>query len=261
MPKRIIKTTSIFTIFLLLSFFLFGCESTPSVFPTKHYYINDYADVLEDATILNIDGEGHRLFNSTNNIMHHGTVLIVNTILDDGETNLDAYDVDHLMNHWSIDNEGMGVIINVYFRYTGNTLELYKSEYAISPLFEIYMNQQQMNFIINRTLYHSNWEDTDKIDLPIMHMYYELLEFIYVNIYDYVNFTYDMNVFEVYLNSYEGDDDIYKASMSFLTYMFFQIGILNEILWIAFGIFIILMISFAYLIIRKDYHLSIIHKK
>lgn len=223
--------------------------------------MNDYADVLEDATILNIANEGKRLFTNTDDMMHPGTILIVNTFIDDGETDLEANEVDKLMNQWSIDNNGMGLIINIYFRYTGNTLELYQTDYAISPLFETYMNDYQMNFIINRTIYHSNWEDTTQIDLPIMHMYYELLEFIYVNIYDYVNFTYDMNVFEIYLNNYESDDEVFHLPMGFIQYMFFQVGIHNPILWIAFGIFMILVICFAYLIVRKDYHLSIVNKK
>lgn len=255
------KTSIFFILFLLLSFFLFGCEKQNTLNPTEHFYINDYANVLEDATIINISLEGQRLFTSTDDIMHPGTILIINTIIDDGETNLDANDVDVLMNRWSIDNRGMGVIINVYFRYQGDVLELYQSEYAISPLFEAYINPQQMNFIINRTLYHSNWDDTNLIDLPIMHMYYELLEFIYVNIYDYVNFTYDMNIFELYLNSYEADDPVYKEPMPFIGYMFFQLGLHNRILWIAFGIFVILFVCSAYLLVRKDLHIAIIHKK
>lgn len=261
MKSRKAKTTIFISILLGLSFFLLGCERQQTFNPTEHFYINDYADVLEDATIVNIANEGQRLFNSTDDIMHPGTLLVVNTIIDDDETDLDANDVDILMNHWSIDNKGMGVIINIYFRYQGDTLELYKSEYAISPLFDTFMNPQQMNFIINRTLYHSNWEDTNQIDLPIMHMYYEMLEFIYVNIYDYVNFTYDMNIFELYLNSYDGDDPVYKTPMNFMSYMFFQIGLHNKILWIAFGIFVILIVCFAYLIVRKDFHIAVIHKK
>lgn len=261
MPVKKFKTLWILIIFSFMSLFLLGCESTQVINPTEHYYINDYADVLNDATIFNIAGEGDRLFNSTDDIMHPGTILIVNTFLNDGENDLETNEVDDLMNRWSIDNNGMGVIINIYFRYSGDALELYETDYAISPLFEIYMNDYQMNFIINRTLYHSNWEDTDRIDLPVMHMYYELLEFIYVNIYDYVNFTYDMNIFELYLDSYQGDDEVYKTPMSYIHYMFYQIGINNPVLWIAFSIFIILIICFAYLMVRRDYHLTMIHKK
>ena len=261
MPVKRIKTLWILIIFTFMSLFLLGCESSQVIKPTEHYYMNDYADVLADATVINIAGEGDRLFSSTDDIMHPGTILIVNTFLNDGETDLETNEVDDLMNRWSIDNNGMGVIINIYFRYNGDTLELYETDYAISPQFEIYMNDYQMNFIINRTLYHSNWDDTDQIDLPVMHMYYELLEFIYVNIYDYINFTYDMNIFELYLDSYQGDDEVYKTPMSYIHYMFYQIGINNPVLWIAFSIFIILIICFALLMVRKDYHLAIIHKK
>lgn len=261
MPLKQIKTLWILITFIALSFFLFACESKNTINPTEHFYINDYAGVLENATILNIENEGTRLFNNTDDLMHPGTILIVNTFINDGEIDLEANKVDDLMTRWSIDNNGMGVIVNIYFRYNGTTLELYQSDYAVSPSFEIFMNDYQMNFIINRTLYHSNWDDTNQIDLPIMHMYYELLEYIYVNIYDYVNFTYDMNVFELYLNSYEGDDKVYTTPMSFIHFMFYQIGIHNQILWIAFGIFIILVICMSFLIIRKDYHLTVIHKK
>ena len=36
--------------------------------------------------------------------------------------------------------------------------------------------------VIDQTLYHANWDEDDPIDLPIMHMYYDLLETIYINV-------------------------------------------------------------------------------
>lgn len=39
---------------------------------------------------------------------------------------------------------------------------------------------------------------TRKDEIGIMHLYYEILNFIYVNIYEYESFTYDLNT---YINS------------------------------------------------------------
>ncbi len=258
---RTITTKSLLLLTLVfLSVILFGCQEDSIVRPTKHFYINDYAEVLSDATITNITREGERLFNDTDTFVHGGTILIINTILFDNDTNLDIYDEHTLLNRWAIDNDSMGLIINLYFTRNGNQLELSYERFSMSQKLEQFIPKEQLRFLIDKTLYLSNWDES-KIDLPVMHMYYELLETVYMQVYDYVSFIYDMEIYELYLNSYQSDDEIHTSSMSYFDYMLFQIGIENRIIVLSYFIFTILFISLSLLMIRKDHNLTILKRK
>ena len=88
-------------ILIFLSALLSSCQSTRMIRPTKHFYVNDYAEVLSDATIINITREGERLFKDTDTYINGGTKIIINTILFTNETDLDQYDVQDLINRWA----------------------------------------------------------------------------------------------------------------------------------------------------------------
>ena len=154
----------------------------------------------------------------------------------------------------------MGLIINLYFTKTNDQLTLSYERFAVSPRLEQYIPIEQIRFAIDKTLYLSNWDES-VIDLPIMHMYYELLETVYMQVYDYISFTYDMEIYELYLNSYQGDEDIYHKEMSYFEYLLFQVGIDNEILVLSYFIFTILFVSLSFLVIRKDRNLTILKRK
>ena len=247
-------------ILIFLSAFLSSCQSTRMIRPTKHFYVNDYAEVLSDATIINITREGERLFKDTDTYINGGTKIIINTILFTNETDLDQYDAQDLIDRWAVNNDGMGLIINLYFTKTNDQLTLSYERFAVSPKLEQFIPIEQIRFAIDKTLYLSNWDES-VIDLPIMHMYYELLETVYIQVYDYISFTYDMEIYELYLNSYQGDEDIYHKEMSYFEYLLFQVGIDNEILVLSYFIFTILFVSLSYLVIRKDRNLTILKRK
>lgn len=247
-------------ILIFLSALLSSCQSTRMIRPTKHFYVNDYAEVLSDATIINITREGERLFKDTDTYINGGTKIIINTILFTNETDLDQYDAQDLINRWAVNNDGMGLIINLYFTKTNDQLTLSYERFAVSPKLEQYIPIEQIRFAIDKTLYLSNWDES-VIDLPIMHMYYELLETVYMQVYDYISFTYDMEIYELYLNSYQGDEDIYHKEMSYFEYLLFQVGIDNEILVLSYFIFTILFVSLSFLVIRKDRNLTILKRK
>jgi len=247
-------------ILIFLSALLSSCQSTRMIRPTKHFYVNDYAEVLSDATIINITREGERLFKDTDTYINGGTKIIINTILFTNETDLDQYDAQDLLNRWAVNNDGMGLIINLYFTKTNDQLTLSYERFAVSPKLEQFIPIEQIRFAIDKTLYLSNWDES-VIDLPIMHMYYELLETVYMQVYDYISFTYDMEIYELYLYSYQGDEDIYHKEMSYFEYLLFQVGIDNEILVLSYFIFTILFVSLSYLVIRKDRNLTILKRK
>ena len=247
-------------ILIFLSALLSSCQSTRMIRPTKHFYVNDYAEVLSDATIINITREGERLFKDTDTYINGGTKIIINTILFTNETDLDQYDAQDLLNRWAVNNDGMGLIINLYFTKTNDQLTLSYERFAVSPKLEQFIPIEQIRFAIDKTLYLSNWDES-VIDLPIMHMFYELLETVYMQVYDYISFTYDMEIYELYLNSYQGDEDIYRIEMSYFEYLLFQVGIDNEILVLSYFIFTILFVSLSYLVIRKDRNLTILKRK
>lgn len=261
-PKLKQRLTQSFLLltFILLTLLLSACQGTSVVRPTKHFYINDYANVLSDATVINITREGERLFRDTDSYINGGTILIINTILYTNETDLDAFDEETLMNTWSVNYGSMGLIINLYFTNENDQLTLSYEKFSVSPKLQQYIAVEQLRFIIDKTLYLSNWDES-VIDLPIMHMYYELLETVYMQVYDYISFTYDMSIYELYLNSYQGDEDIYRQQMTYFEYTLYQIGVDNEIIVISYFIFTILFVSLSFLMIRKDRNLTILKRK
>lgn len=253
-----LTTKSIF--FLLIFMFLFmlsGCQNQSVIRPTKHFYVNDYADILDEATIMNISREASRLFDDTNSYIHGGTKLVINTIYIDQSSDMAFFDEDTLLERWVTNNGAMGLVVNLYISEENGAIELSNTTFSMNQYLQQYISLEQIDFIIDRTLYHSNWDDS-QIDLPVMHMYYELLEAIYIHVYDYISFTYDMEIYELYLNSFQGDDIIYKSPMTYGEYMLFQIGIESGTIVISYFIFMVIFMSIGYLMIRKDHQLNII---
>ena len=254
--------TSFFLILVMLSlaYFLLSCTNQPSIYPTKNFYINDYADVLSDGTITNIEREGSRLFETTDSYVNGGTMLIVNTILVDHDVMLNVYDVDLLLDKWAIGFNRMGLVVNLYFAKQDDQLELLYETYAISEKLQRFITEQQLDLLFDKTLYNSNWNQS-KIDIPVMHMYYELLESVYMHVYDYISFIYDLEIFELYINNFQSVEETSNKPMTYFDYMLYQIGVDNEIIVITYFILTILLISLSMILIHKERNLTILKRK
>ncbi|MCD4826240.1 MAG: TPM domain-containing protein [Acholeplasmataceae bacterium] len=259
--KNHIKKLLLMLTLLSLSILLFSCQGEQSIRPTHQYYINDFAGVLTDATVINITAEGTRLFNDTDTFINSGTQLVVSTFLVDNQEQVDAYDVTQLFNRWSVGEKEMGLLVLIFFQKTNNTIELIDTKIELGTQLVKYVTKAQLELIIDQSLYHATWDDDDFIDLPIMLMYYEILESIYMNAYDYVSFTYNMEVYEQYIQTYRSDIKPSRTSMSYIEYALFQIGIDNEFFLISLSMFAVLLISISYYVIRKDRNLTILKRK
>lgn len=261
MNRSFLKKAYLLATLLLSSVVLFGCRDTNIPRPTSQYYINDYAEVLRDATIVNIKNEGTRLFKDTNSYIHEGTELVVATFLVNNQLEVDNFDSKELFQSWSIGNQKMGLLVILFFEPKEDFIELIDTKIEVGSTLRQFLSAEQLMLVIDQTLYHANWDEDDPIDLPIMHMYYDLLETIYINVYDYISFTYDMNIYELYLASYRSDVVTSTKEMSYTQYMLFQIGINNDFLVIFFSIVMVLFISLSFVLIKKDFDLMIVMRK
>ncbi|BCR35894.1 TPM domain-containing protein [Mariniplasma anaerobium] len=258
---RFITKLLVLMTFLTLSLVLLGCETSQVPKPTNLFYINDFAEVLTDATVINIANEGKRLYKDTNSYINSGTELVVSTFLVDNQEDIDAFDSSNLFYQWAVGREEMGLLVLIFFEKTDTRIELIDTKIEVGTRLENFITKAQLELIVDQTLYHATWDDDDYIDLPIMLMYYEILEAIYMNVYDYVSFTYDMEIYELYIASYRSDQEPSRVSMSYIEYALFQIGIDNDILLISISMFTVLLISLSYYIIRRDTNLTILKRE
>lgn len=246
---------------LSLSILLFSCQSERNPRPTHQFYINDFAEVLTDATVINITAEGNRLFDDTDTFIHTGTQLVVSTFLVDNQEQVYAYDVTDLFNHWSVGEKEMGLLILIFFQKTDDIIELIDTKIEIGTHLVKYVTKAQIELIIQQSLYHATWDDDDFIDLPIMLMYYEILEAIYMNAYDYVSFTYNMEIYEQYITNYRSNIKPSRIPMSYMEYALFQIGINNKLFLISLSMFTVILVSLSYYVIRNDRNFTILKRK
>jgi len=179
---------------------LLACKKDEYPRPTSAFYINDYANILYEATRDSIRREGERLYENTQDEIDGGTQLVIATFEVEELDDIASYDKTDLYRQWRIGDDDMGILVILFFKpYIENEieyLELVETQIELGYRMEQYISPAQLGVIIDNTLYS---DTTDDLDLAVMHMEYELLSAIYVDIYGYESFDYDMSVFEQYL--------------------------------------------------------------
>lgn len=205
----------------LLSVVLFACTKDEYPKPTRNFYVNDYANILDEATRSSITMEGERLFELSEDEIDGGTQLVITTFELESESDIGDYDKTSLYRQWEIGKDDMGILVILFFvPYTENDvtyLELIESQIEVGYRMEQYLTPTTLGNIIDHTLYSEEW---DYLDMAVMHMVYELLDEIYVDIYGYESFDYDMMVYQEYLNNYVSESETSILPMSLLLYLF-----------------------------------------
>jgi len=194
--KKILSIYILFTILIVLS----ACQKNEYPRPTNAFYINDYANILYEATRDSIRREGERLYENTQDKTDGGTQLVITTFEVKEIDDISNYDKTDLYRQWRIGDDDMGVLVLLFFKpYTENDieyLELVETQIELGYRMEQYISPTQLGVIIDNTLYSDEWDD---LDLAVMNMEYELLSAIYVDVYNYESFDYSMSVFQEYL--------------------------------------------------------------
>ena len=187
--------------------------------PTEDYYINDFADVLMQATRATITNEGDRLFDMTKDEVDGGKQIVFATFEVETLSEIAEYDKTNVYREWNIGKDDMGLLIILFFMSSGETeeLELVETQVEIGYRMEQYLTPSRLGQIVDDTLYNEEWDYL--IDMGVASLLYELLSVVYVDIYGYTSFDYDMDEYWEYLMDYVPDTSYEPSAMSTLSYL------------------------------------------
>jgi uncharacterized membrane protein YgcG len=191
--NKIVRKTFAFITIGLLSIVLFACQKNEYPRPTRSFYVNDFANILDEATRSSITREGERLYELSKDETDGGAQLVIATFEVESETDIANYDKTEIFRQWGIGDNDMGLLVILFFSpYTVDDvlyLELVESQIEVGYRMEQYLTPTTLGSIIDHTLYSDEW---DYLDMAVMHMVYELLSEIYVDIYKYESFDYTL---------------------------------------------------------------------
>lgn len=180
---------------------LFGCTDREYPRPTDQFYVNDYANILYQATRHSITREGERLYDLTQDEVDGGAQIVVATFVVDNLSDIANYDKTQIFREWKIGKNDMGLLVLLFFTEEVideiDYLVLAETQIEVGYRMEQYLIPSQLGDIVDHTLYSDEWGDD--LDMGVMYMVYELLSAIYVEAYGYESFNYDMDVFQEYL--------------------------------------------------------------
>ena len=200
---------------------LFGCAKNEYPRPTNQYYVNDYANILYQATRSSITREGERLYEVSQDEVDGGAQIVVATFVVDNLSNIANYDKTEIFRQWEIGKNDMGLLILLFF--TEETIDeidylvLAETQIEVGYRMEQYLTPAELGRIVDETLLSETYEDD--LDMSVMYMVFELLQTIYLDCYGY-EVDYDMDAFEEYLINHpdvSGDDS--HLPLGFIFYL------------------------------------------
>ncbi len=223
MIRHIAKKQLFILLWVGLALILFGCQKDKYPNPTNQYYINDYANILYQATRSSITREGERLYALTENEVDGGAQLVVATFVVDNVSDIASYDKTAIFRQWEIGKNDMGLLVIMFF--TEETVDeidylvLAETQIEVGYRMEQYLTPTQLGLIVDSTLYDETSDE--ELDVLVMQMVYELLSAIYIDAYGYLSFDYDMEVYKEYLAKHpDVSEDSSHVPLSFLVYLF-----------------------------------------
>ncbi len=175
---------------LLVVFFIYNLFNQKKKYtyikPNNDYYIYDDNHYLLSSTKYLIYANSKELYESTKNIKDTGGTQIVILALSE-KTN---YDANVIFNEWKIGKNDMGLLLIFYFDEQ-EVPNITGYEYLAGEQMMAHFTAVHYENLINDYLYTYISDD-----LSVAHLYYELLSFFYLSVYNYESFTYDINNYE-----------------------------------------------------------------
>ena len=95
---------------------LFGCKKDEYPRPTNQYYVNDYANILYQATRSSITREGERLYRVTQDENDGGAQLVVATFVVENLSEIANYNKTDIYRQWKIGDNDMGVLVLLFLK-------------------------------------------------------------------------------------------------------------------------------------------------
>jgi hypothetical protein len=222
--------------------------------PSNAFYINDYAMILDVATRDSIRREGERLYEISQDETDGGSQIVVATFEVESEADIANYDITEIYRQWGIGDDDMGLLILMFFeRYEEDDIEylrlLEPIQVEVGYRMEQYLSPTQLGQILDNTIYTDTYMD---LDMATMHMFYEFISAIYIDAYGYESFNYDMDEYQVYLDSnpdVEVDDSI---PMSIIFYLISPFSSWSEKLSILLPYLIFMILGGGGLFVAKN---------
>jgi hypothetical protein len=218
-----------------LLFLLVGCSKSDYPRPTREYYVNDYANMWTSSLKHFLIHENNRLYEDVDDDGNEvGAQVVFASFVAKNEAEEANYrgvgGVD-IFNQWRIGKDDLGVLVLFIYREVGEG-EIATKELSGLPVIitgrqmAIYFTASEIDQVLATAM------TTDyPFEIQVMQLFCEILNILYVKLYDYGSFTYTMEELEDLYYNYTGDDYGSSLEMEILYYLFSGYSSLEEKLW------------------------------
>lgn len=192
-----------YILFIFINVFFFILISCNTLIKqTEEFYINDHANALLNATKWTIYTYSDELFNDSIEKEYEdkgisGAQVVVLTLVGKvGDIN-----TTELFNTWKIGKNNMGILLVLFFEKSDNELVYKELVFEIGIKMSTYLSAFTANSLVEEYFNNSSIPSYD-YNLRLMALYFAILKYIYLNIYEYNSYDYDSFINEYLNNQY-----------------------------------------------------------
>ncbi len=154
--------------------------------PTKDFYVYDEINALLTATKYRIYLNSKELYEESLKADwietdKRGAQVVFIALYED-----DLTDTTVLFNEWGIGKNDMGLLVTLYY-------DKEEVPFLKSVSYEAGIKMMSLLTAYDFSLLYSQYLEPYKDEIGIMQLYFEVLNYIYVNIYHYDSFSYDLD--------------------------------------------------------------------
>lgn len=189
---------------ILVVTFLSSCNRKVNLNkPTKEFYINDTANALLNSTKWTIYAYSDELYKDSSSEEYEiaqisGSQVVVLTYIGSvGDIN-----TTEIFNSWGIGKNDMGILLVLFFEEFSGTLVYKELIFEIGLKMSGYLSAFTANTLVEDNFNHETLPGED-YDLRLIALYFAILEYIYLNVYEYNSYNYESFFNENLNNQYE----------------------------------------------------------
>jgi hypothetical protein len=192
-----------FIVFLLV--FLSACQtgSNPAIRQTEEFYINDRPGILLNATKWTIFTYGEELYEDSKQADYSakdisGAQVVVTTYLGDSS----SIDTTEIFNAWGIGENDMGILITLFFSQGEDEYIYNNMIFEIGERMAGHLSAFTADGLIS-TYFNDTSIPSYDYDQRLISLYFGVMEYLYLNVYDYQSYDYQSFIDEYALNKYD----------------------------------------------------------
>ena len=189
--------------FLLV--FLSACQPTPQphIKPTEEFYINDRSHILLSSTKWTIYTYGEELFEDSQDQEYKdlgisGTQVVVTTYVGQ----IGDFNTTTLFNDWGIGENNMGLLLVLFFQQNGDVFDYKETVYEMGIGMMGHLSAFRMDGLVTQYFDDPNIQASD-YDQRLISLYFGIMEYMYMEVYDYNSYNYQSFMDEYEINKYE----------------------------------------------------------